>query len=92
MILCCRAVPENDRCAKIEKALTADHAGCVRTDSSCRGDLLPAKEQPYNKRWKMKTRIYKKTALICTGVLLGVLPGCVEVWVLNWATPFLLSQ
>lgn len=40
----------------------------------------------------MKTKIYKKAALICTGVLLGILPGCVEVWVLNWATPFLLSQ
>jgi hypothetical protein len=31
-------------------------------------------------------------ALIAVGVVFGILPGCVEVFVLNWATPFLLNQ
>ncbi len=40
----------------------------------------------------MKTRIYKSAALICTGLVFGILPGCVEVYLLNIVTPFLLNQ
>ena len=40
----------------------------------------------------MKNRLYKTAALICGGLVFGILPGCVEVWVLNLATPFLLNR
>ncbi len=40
----------------------------------------------------MKFRAYKAAVLICTGLVFGLLPGCVEVWILNLATPFLLNQ
>jgi hypothetical protein len=30
--------------------------------------------------------------LLCGGMLFGIFPGCVEVWVLNLATPFLLGR
>lgn len=38
----------------------------------------------------MKNRSYKWAALVCTGMVFGLFPGCVEVWILNLATPFLL--
>ncbi len=37
-------------------------------------------------------RMYKWTALVCTGMVFGILPGCAEVWLLNLATPFLLAR
>ncbi len=40
----------------------------------------------------MKACVYKKAALICSGLIFGILPGCVEVFALNLATPFLLTQ
>lgn len=40
----------------------------------------------------MKRRHYKTAVLLCSGILLGILPGCVEVFLLNIATPFLLNQ
>lgn len=40
----------------------------------------------------MKRRTYKALALICTGMVFGILPGCVEVYLLNIATPFLLTR
>ncbi len=40
----------------------------------------------------MKFRAYKAAVLICTGLVFGIFPGCVEVWILNLATPFLLNQ
>ena len=40
----------------------------------------------------MKTRPYKFAALMACGFVFGIFPGCVEVFVLNLATPFLLSQ
>ncbi len=39
----------------------------------------------------MKVRAYKAAALLCGGLVFGIFPGCVEVWMLNLATPFLLS-
>ena len=40
----------------------------------------------------MKTRVYKVAALLCSGILLGLLPGDCELFLLNIATPFLLAQ
>ena len=40
----------------------------------------------------MKAKMYKTAALICTGLVFGILPGCVETYLLNIATPFLLNQ
>lgn len=40
----------------------------------------------------MKSRMLKTATLICCGLMFGILPGCVEVWILNFATPFLLNQ
>lgn len=40
----------------------------------------------------MRRRIFKSVALLTAGLLIGILPGCVEVWLLNIATPFLLNQ
>ena len=41
----------------------------------------------------MKYCSYKKFAsLLCGGMLLGILPGCAEVFLLNIATPFLLGR
>lgn len=40
----------------------------------------------------MRRRVARRVTLITVGVVFGILPGCVEVFVLNWATPFLLSQ
>lgn len=39
----------------------------------------------------MRIRAYKLAALICGGLLFGIFPGCVEVWLLNVATPFLMN-
>ncbi len=39
----------------------------------------------------MKRRNLKVVAMLCGGVVFGIFPGCVEVWVLNLATPFLLN-
>lgn len=39
----------------------------------------------------MKSRIIRGVCLVCTGAVLGLLPGCVEVFLLNIATPFLLN-
>lgn len=39
----------------------------------------------------MKKRAYKAAVLVCTGLVFGILPGCVEVFLLNIATPFLLG-
>lgn len=30
--------------------------------------------------------------VLCGGMLLGILPGCIEVFLLNIATPFLLGN
>lgn len=30
--------------------------------------------------------------MVCSGAILGILPGCVELFLLNIATPFLLNQ
>jgi hypothetical protein len=38
----------------------------------------------------MRVRVRKMALLVCGGVLLGILPGACEVWLLNLATPFLL--
>lgn len=38
----------------------------------------------------MKRRTFKIVALLCGGMVFGIFPGCVEVWILNVATPFLL--
>ncbi|MFQ5413845.1 MAG: hypothetical protein ACE5E6_05245 [Phycisphaerae bacterium] len=40
----------------------------------------------------MRKRFYKTAAMLCGGILLGIFPGCVEVYLLNIATPFLLNQ
>jgi hypothetical protein len=40
----------------------------------------------------MKVRVYRHVALACSGALLGFLPGCVEVFLLNIATPFLFNN
>jgi hypothetical protein len=40
----------------------------------------------------MRIRLQKVVIVACGGVLLGLLPGCIEVWLLNIATPFLLNQ
>lgn len=40
----------------------------------------------------MKARFLKSAAIVLTAMVFGVLPGCVEVWLLNLATPFLLNQ
>jgi hypothetical protein len=38
-------------------------------------------------------RWIRRWALACSGgVLLGIVPGCVEIAILQWATPFLLSN
>lgn len=38
----------------------------------------------------MKMRTYKAAVVLCGGLMFGILPGCVEVFALNLATPFLL--
>lgn len=38
----------------------------------------------------MRARTLRIVAMLCGGVLLGILPGACEVWLLNIATPFLL--
>lgn len=35
-------------------------------------------------------RLIRVAALVVAGTLWGILPGCVEVYLLNIATPFLL--
>lgn len=40
----------------------------------------------------MQRRYKKMAALLCGGLVLGIFPGCVEVFLLNIATPFLLTQ
>jgi len=40
----------------------------------------------------MNVRIRKWVVLVSGGVMFGFLPGCVEVYLLNIATPFLLAQ
>lgn len=40
----------------------------------------------------MRIRFQKVILLAGGGVLMGFLPGCVEVWLLNIATPFLLNN
>lgn len=40
----------------------------------------------------MRIRFQKLVLVSCGGVLLGLLPGCVEVWLLNIATPFLFNN
>ena len=40
----------------------------------------------------MKTRWCRRLLVFTGAVLLGIFPGCVEVWVLNLATPFLLNR
>ncbi|MFQ5463437.1 MAG: hypothetical protein ACE5E5_12535 [Phycisphaerae bacterium] len=40
----------------------------------------------------MKMRMYRWAVIGSAGMVLGFLPGCVEQWVLNLATPFLLSS
>jgi hypothetical protein len=40
----------------------------------------------------MRIRLQKLTLVLCGGVLMGILPGCIEVWLLNIATPFLLNN
>lgn len=37
-------------------------------------------------------RVWKWAALVGTGAVVALLPGCVEVFLLNIATPFLLAQ
>ncbi len=37
-------------------------------------------------------RAYRTFLLIGGGILFGILPGCVEVYLLNIATPFLLNR
>ena len=39
----------------------------------------------------MKFRYGKLAVLFCCGTVFGIFPGCVEVWLLNIATPFLLQ-
>lgn len=40
----------------------------------------------------MRVRFEKAVLIACGGLLMAFLPGCVEVWLLNIATPFLLKQ
>ncbi len=40
----------------------------------------------------MKTRSLRIAALLVGGLLFGIFPGCVDVFILNLATPFLLTQ
>lgn len=40
----------------------------------------------------MRFRFEKAVLIACGGLLMSFLPGCVEVWLLNIATPFLLNQ
>lgn len=40
----------------------------------------------------MKNRTWKYLALAVGGGVIGLFPGCVEVFLLNIATPFLLGQ
>ncbi len=40
----------------------------------------------------MKTTWFKRAALIGTGFMMAILPGCLEIEVLRWATPFLLHN
>lgn len=40
----------------------------------------------------MRARALRLAAVLAGGVLLGILPGACEVWLLNIATPFLLNQ
>jgi hypothetical protein len=44
------------------------------------------------RRDRMKIRAYRFAALCCCGAVLGFLPGCVEVYLLNIATPFLFAN
>ena len=37
-------------------------------------------------------KLYRQAALLGMGMLFGVLPGCVELILLNIATPFLLAR
>lgn len=37
-----------------------------------------------------RRRLIRAAALIVAGTIWGILPGCVEVYLLNIATPFLL--
>ena len=39
----------------------------------------------------MKLRFLRLVALSIGGMLFGIFPGCVEVWIMNIATPFLLG-
>lgn len=39
----------------------------------------------------MNTRARKWIVVLCGGTLMGLLPGCIEVYLLNIATPFLLA-
>ncbi len=40
----------------------------------------------------MTNGFYKRLALLCCGGGLVFLPGCVEVWLLNIAVPFLMNN
>lgn len=40
----------------------------------------------------MKNKVVRTIALLGSGLLFGILPGCVEMYLLNIATPFLLNQ
>lgn len=39
----------------------------------------------------MKNKVVRTIALLGSGFLLGILPGCFEMYLLNIATPFLLN-
>jgi hypothetical protein len=39
----------------------------------------------------MKVRAYKMMMIVSSGILLGILPGCLEEVLLNVASPFLLQ-
>lgn len=39
----------------------------------------------------MKNRTYKLAVLLCSGMVFGIFPSCVDVFILNLATPFLLN-
>ncbi len=40
----------------------------------------------------MRQRLARTVTIVVVATLFGILPGCVEVWLLNLATPFLLNQ
>ncbi|MEK6798194.1 MAG: hypothetical protein AABZ12_04455 [Planctomycetota bacterium] len=50
--------------------------------------------QPASKmrRFGVARKFYRWSALAAVGGVLAFLPGCVEVYLLNIATPFLLAQ